>query len=207
MRFAFGTYNHTVFGFEHSPDTTKKFNLLFANDAHIRTCKCIASSESGRWLASGSVDELIRIYDTEKVMDYGTLHQHEGTILCLKFFKDQFLFSGGEDGIICIWDTKKWNCIAILPGHKGGTFDLSIHPSGKVALSVGRDARRRLWDLKHCVLAHTTKLNKVAQKILWIPNGKGYVIVKHQQLELCDITGKVIGDLPHPEKKFFHLFI
>ncbi len=31
-----------------------------------------------------------------------------------------------------------WDCLKTMEGHKGGINSLSVHPSGSVALSVGR---------------------------------------------------------------------
>lgn len=38
-------------------------------------------------------------------------------------------------------------CVHILGGHKEGVHDVSIHPSGKCALSVSKDQTMRLWNL------------------------------------------------------------
>lgn len=45
-----------------------------------------------------------------------------------------------------------------LRAHKGGVTGLAVHPSGALALSVGRDRGLRLWDLvKGCVgICHTS---------------------------------------------------
>ena len=35
----------------------------------------------------------------------------------------------------------------VLRGHKGGVSDVAVHPSGALALTTGRDATLRTWDL------------------------------------------------------------
>lgn len=48
------------------------------------------------------------------------------------------MLSGSEDGSIVVWDAKAWDSMKVLRGHKGAVVDLSIHPTGRLALSVGR---------------------------------------------------------------------
>lgn len=42
---------------------------------------------------------------------------------------------------------KKHSLPQTLRAHKGGVTGLAVHPSGALALSVGRDRGMRLWDL------------------------------------------------------------
>jgi WD40 repeat protein len=73
--------------------------------------------------------------------------EHEGTITALAFFDDTHMLSGSEDGTVRVWDTANWACKKVLRGHKGAVEALSIHPSGKLALSVGRDCTLHVWNL------------------------------------------------------------
>lgn len=58
------------------------------------------------------------------------------------------LLSAAEDGSIHVWKVGGgWHHMRSLRGHKAAVNDLSIHPSGKVALSVSHDMHLRLWDL------------------------------------------------------------
>jgi protein MAK11 len=62
-----------------------------------------------------------------------------------------------------------------LKGHKGRVNSVSVHPSGKVALSVGKDRTLYMWDLMRGRRAASMKLGfgeswtrRVSQKILKI---------------------------------------
>jgi len=37
--------------------------------------------------------------------------------------------------------------MATMKGHKGRVSGLSVHPTGKIAISVGQDKALRLWNL------------------------------------------------------------
>ena len=47
-------------------------------------------------------------------------------------------------------------------------YALSIHPSGRVALSVGKDSTLRVWNLISGKLAVTTKLKTRALAVEWL---------------------------------------
>ncbi len=64
--------------------------------AHCGSIRCVSSSS--KLIASGSSDEVIRIFNMKKRNDCGTLVQHSGTITHLEFFKISHLFSSAEDG-------------------------------------------------------------------------------------------------------------
>ena len=94
-----------------------------------------------------------------------------GTITCVEFFHQGFLFSGSDDGNICVWNTKTWNCEKTLKAHAGGVTALSIHPSGKLALSVGKDRAMKTWNLIKGRTAYVTNIKAVADAVKWSPEG------------------------------------
>lgn len=98
-----------------------------------------------------------RIYDLRSKMEQGSLQQHEGTITAMDFHSRNMV-SAAEDGKICIWRTKDWECLKSIRGHQGRINALSIHPTGKLALSVGSDRRLRCWDLTRGIKAAASKL-------------------------------------------------
>ena len=51
------------------------------------------------------------------------------------------------DGELSIWRTSDWECLLRMKGHKAAVLDVTIHPSGRVALSVGADNKLMLWNL------------------------------------------------------------
>jgi WD40 repeat protein len=52
-----------------------------------------------------------------------------------------------QDFTLCIWRVYDWQCVHILGGHKDTIHDFSIHPTGKMALSVSKDHTLKLWNL------------------------------------------------------------
>ncbi|CAJ0632631.1 15379_t:CDS:2 [Entrophospora sp. SA101] len=128
----------------------------------IKAKWCVAVS--GRYLASGSTDEVIKLYNLKKRKELGSLLKHEGSITTLKFYNKTNMLSGSDDGLICIWRTKDWECLKNLKGHKGRVNSLDIHPTGKIALSVSIDKTVILWNLLNGIKAKGEVDAKVVQK-------------------------------------------
>ena len=68
------------------------------------------------------------------------------------------LISTSEDGTLCVFRARVWAVLRSLKGHKGRVNSVSVHPSGKVALSVGKDRTLYMWDLMRGRRAASMKL-------------------------------------------------
>lgn len=51
---------------------------VFIFPAHLAYVKCIAASPGGKWLATGSEDEFIKVWDLRRRKEVGSLSQHSG---------------------------------------------------------------------------------------------------------------------------------
>lgn len=203
LRLITGSYEHNLLCLSLIlEDHVQAFSPVFHFTPHTQSIRCVAASK--RYLVSGSNDELIRIYDLQKRKELGTLLHHSGSIACLEFFESKWLLSGGGDGKIYVWRTKDWEALAELKGHKGSVNDLSIHPSGKVAISVGEDKTLRLWNLMTGRKASVLKLGKVGIKARWSNDGMSYVVGFERKISLYSNQGDMINtvDLESP---LYHL--
>ncbi len=96
----------------------------------------------------------------------------------------KWLLSGSEDGKIFIWRTKDWEILGTLKGHRGKVLDLSIHPSNRLAISVGDDRTLRLWNLITCKKASMLKFgyDGVGELVRWSKgDGEKDINEKNQQ--------------------------
>lgn len=175
FRVIIGSYEHTLLCLSLMlyPEG-EVFTPIFYFTPHTQSIRCLAQSK--RYLASGGNDEHIRLYDLQKRKELGTLLHHNGSVVVLKFFESKWLLSGAADGKICIWRTKDWDVLAELKGHQGTVNDISIHPSGKLALSVSDDKTLRLWNLMTAKKASVLKLGEAALKVTWTDDGEHYIL-------------------------------
>ncbi|KAI1308979.1 p21-activated protein kinase-interacting protein 1-like [Halotydeus destructor] len=186
-----GTYEEFLVGYQLRKFKDKyMFDQSFTNHAHSSSVRCIASS--GQFVASGGGDEAIHILSIAKRQDVGTLQEQEGTITTMDFFKDSHLFTGSEDGTICVWDTRSWNCLKTLKGHKKGITGVSVHPSGKILISIASDKTMRTWNLIKGRAAFVTNLSGHGHLVRWAPDAERFAIAIESKLDIYDVeTGKV----------------
>eukprot|EP01133_Synstelium_polycarpum_P014533 gene14533-17165_t len=204
-----GCYEHSIFGYEailikdHPELDNPKTNPdglevllknIFAYAAHNGCVKALASGAN--YLVSSSTDETMKVYKLAKREEYGTLAKHEGWINALTFYKDTHLIAASRDATLSVWRVKDWECLKQLKGHKEAVNSVSIHPSGKVALSVGADRRLFLWDLLRGVAAHYNKLPVAGTIVAWSPSGDHYAVATLESVTIYSAEGKELHKYP-----------
>jgi len=197
MEVIIGTYEQYLLGYKIVQDAdSKKWKLVpsFTNHAHAGSIRAVTAS--AQWIASGGSDEVVRIFSMKKRADVGSLMQQEGTISCLEFYQETHVFSGSDDGTVCIFDTRNWDCLKTLRGHKSAVNSISVHPSGKMLLSVSKDKTLRTWNLIKGRCAYITNLKTVADLVLWVPSGQQFLVVVGSQIDVYNIAvGGVISSM------------
>jgi WD40 repeat protein len=108
---------------------------------HLGEVKTVAYSPNGRYFASGSVDQSVRLWDGETGFPIRVFKGHAGTVFALKWTSDsRTLISASGDGCVKFWDaesrvhTPDWGS-ALLP------MDLS--PDGNLLLCVDEYRRKK----------------------------------------------------------------
>ncbi|XP_063154984.1 p21-activated protein kinase-interacting protein 1 [Candoia aspera] len=200
-----GCYEQILFGFAVQPAENWAVAPDFTHHAHSASLSAVAVNE--RYVVTGSRDETIQIYDMKKKVEHGALVHHNGTVTCLEFYGSAHLLSGAEDGLMCIWNTKKWECLKSIKAHKGHVTSLSIHPSGKLALSVGTDRTLRTWNLVEGRSAFIKNIKQNAHLVKWSPSGDIYVVaiankVDIYKLETASTSGTIVTEKRISSVKF-----
>ncbi|KAK2822700.1 hypothetical protein Q5P01_022765 [Channa striata] len=195
-----GSYEQITFGYRVKTDEKEwTAKADFTHHAHTASISAVAASE--RFVVTGSKDETIQLYDMKKKTEHGALLHHDGTITCLEFYGTSHLLSGGEDGLICVWSTKKWECLKSIKAHKGHVTSLSVHPSGKLVLSVGTDKTLRTWNLINGRSAFIKNIKQNAQIVKWSPDGAKYVVVVNDKVNIYDLeTASVTATITNPQR-------
>ncbi len=193
-----GSYEGSLFGFESKISTENKMDgdnkvnsntedliteMIFGFHCSQGSLKSLGISNSGQYLACGGTDEVVRIFNMntrKSTTELSTIHK--GTITCLQFYKESFLLSASEDCNICIWRVQDWECLHILGGHKKTINDISIHPSGKMVLSVSKDNTLKLWNLIEGRIAFTRRLKGTAEGVEWDESGMFYLLYTRTEI-------------------------
>ncbi|KAH7942911.1 p21-activated protein kinase-interacting protein 1-like [Rhipicephalus sanguineus] len=188
-----GTYEEFLLGYalQKGKDGQLRLQQFFTNHSHLGSVRCVAAG--GKFVASGSVDETIRLFNMRSRSEMGSLMQHEGTINSLQMYKSSHLFSASDDSTVCVWSTGSWQCLKTLRGHKAEVLSLAVHPSGKLLLSVSKDKTLRTWNLVKGRNAYITNIKAVAEFVQWSPDGVYFVIGVGNRLDVysTEKAGKV----------------
>ena len=123
-------------------------NLLATLTGHSNTVSSVSFSPDGQVLASGSVDETIKLWDVGSRREIATLKGHSGLVYSVSFSPDgQVLASGSDDHTIKLWDVGSRREIATLKGHRYDVYSVSFSPDGQVLASGGSAKTIKLWDV------------------------------------------------------------
>ncbi|KAI8916413.1 WD40-repeat-containing domain protein [Gorgonomyces haynaldii] len=181
-----GTYERLLYGLEYK----EQLEPVFMYPSHINAIKACTATK--RFLATGSSDEHIKIYDVIQRKEVGTLMHHQGTITALCFFSNTHLFTASEDGQIGIVRSSDWELLKLLKGHVGSVNAMAVHPSGKILCSVGKDKTLRIWDLQRGLLVHTQPTVEPAQKVMFSKDGQFIVIVYDRKMQVYDLDQSIV---------------
>ncbi|EJU03680.1 WD40 repeat-like protein [Dacryopinax primogenitus] len=182
-----------------SPVPTLKSIFIFP--AHTGSVRAIAASaEGGKWLATGSTDEVVKVWNLKRRKEVGGLVQHEGSITYLGFPTRSMLVSASEDGTLALFRVRGWELLRSLKGHTGRVNSVAVHPSGKVALSVGKDRTLRMWDLVRGKGAASVKLGKEGEVVRWNAAGTLFAVQAGKEVDIYSTGMKLLRSIGHPSR-------
>ncbi|TPX53632.1 hypothetical protein SeMB42_g00650 [Synchytrium endobioticum] len=126
---------------------------------HTGNVKCVDFvGEDGKWIASGSSDNTVRIWELESATILSVLEGHASRIWDVTSSKGGArVASASGDGTVKIWDMKLSTrlCLQTLRGAVGDVYSVKFHPSGTHVATGGYDRAVRLYDLERGVAVKT----------------------------------------------------
>lgn len=114
---------------------------------HSDKVNTLCSSEDGKWLATGSKDKSVRIWDAASGKQLWSFQGHLGQVTAVAFSPDgKQVASGGEDGIIRVWPLSTTDEHRAMNDARGPLWTTAFSPDGSRFATAGADQIIRMYD-------------------------------------------------------------
>ena len=113
---------------------------------HAGAAYCVSWSPDGKRIATGGVDNAVRIWSATTGAALLVLEGHTAGLLCVAWAPDgDLLASAGSDSVVRVWDAQTGDLTRQLEGHTDWVQSVAWAPDGDLLASLDVSGALRLW--------------------------------------------------------------
>ena len=128
---------------------SKTWKCVQTLEGHTLYVSSVAWNSQGTLLASGSEDNMIKIWDSKTWKCIHTLGGHIHYVSSVAWnSQGTLLASGSWDKTIKIWNTITWKCVQTLKGHISYVNSIAWDSRGTKLVSGSNDKTIKIWNTK-----------------------------------------------------------
>ncbi len=144
---------------------------------HENAVQALASDPSGRWLASGSADKSVKLWDLETRQIKRTYRNHADFVSALAMSADTNLIAAASfDGSIKLWSTSSTRPQRTFTAHKARVTSIAFSANSELLASAAEDGTVRIRGIKRTRSYWTLNgLEQGARTVAFVPDGRSLI--------------------------------
>ncbi|XP_074289878.1 notchless protein homolog [Silene latifolia] len=141
-RLVSGSDDRSLYIWEPLLDKHPKFRLT----GHQQLVNSVGFSPDGQWLASGSFDKSVRLWNPRTGKFVHVFRGHVASVNQICWSADsRFLVSASKDSTLKVWDIRTLKLKHDLPGHFDEVYAVDWSPNGEKAASGSKDKTTKFF--------------------------------------------------------------
>ncbi|MDW7973025.1 MAG: caspase family protein [Thermodesulfovibrio sp.] len=147
---------------------------IFLQLGHSKDVTSVFFSPDGKYIASGSRDKTVKLWEVSSGKNIRTFIGHSDYIYSVAFSPDgKYIASGSHDTTIKLWEVSSGKNIRTFIGHSGNVSSIAFSPDGKYIASGSGDKTIKLWEVSsgkniRTFIGHSDYISSIA----FSPDGK-----------------------------------
>ncbi|CUA72684.1 putative WD repeat-containing protein alr3466 [Nostoc sp, PCC 7120] [Rhizoctonia solani] len=159
--------------------------------------RCVSYSSDSRFIAAGTWDSRILIWDAMSCrMTIDPIQGHGDAVQSIAISPDgTCICSGSYDKTVCIWDTQIGKIVAgPLKGHNDQVWSVNYSPDGQWLASGSLDGIVCIWSTKSWRRTSLIQHHGLVCSVVFSPDSTMVAAGFGSVIYLCDHSGQAIGD-------------